>query len=205
MAEDKRANQTYHTSSGRDDYLTPVPYVKAAREVLVEIDLDPASCAFAQQEIKAKRWFGPGSPYSENGLKADWAGRVLLNPPGGYAPIGSETRSMANHWYLRLARFWGLGAVDAAIFVGFNIEIVRSGQIAGELSPAHFSMCFPAKRIPFDIECDGFRSTTTSPTHGCVIVCLTDQLDMADRFSMMFERFGDVIVPMRLTARRRSR
>ena len=185
----------YHTSSKEKGYLTPVPYVEAARQTLGRIDLDPASCLTAQRDIKAHQWYGPGSPHGEDGLSQDWRGTVLLNPPGGYAPRGAESRSMATHWYQRLMCFWSIGMVESAIFVGFNMEILRSGQIAGSLSPTRFPFCIPRSRIRFDLDRSGVRLPATSPTHGCVIVCVTGEIKEALRFIDAFGGFGEVTIP----------
>jgi hypothetical protein len=63
-----------------NDHYTPEIYINAARTVMLgEIDLDPASCAQANEVVKAKQFFTE----SDNGLQCQWHGRVWLNPPYG--------------------------------------------------------------------------------------------------------------------------
>ena len=66
-------------SSLSNDWYTPAIYVEAARNVLAEIDLDPASCRAANRILKAN----PVSDTHTDGLSHDWPGRVWLNPPYG--------------------------------------------------------------------------------------------------------------------------
>ncbi len=53
-------------------------YIKAAREVMGKIDLDPASDIEAQKVVKAKRIYDE----EVDGLQQTWHGRIWLNPPG---------------------------------------------------------------------------------------------------------------------------
>lgn len=64
-------------NSGCNEWYTPERYLDLSREVLGEIDLDPASCVFANETVKAQLF------YSENddGLTKPWHGRVWMNPP----------------------------------------------------------------------------------------------------------------------------
>jgi hypothetical protein len=61
------------------EHYTPARYVAAARRVMGGIDLDPASCAEANEIVKAKRFYSE----DENGLEKEWPGRIWLNPPYG--------------------------------------------------------------------------------------------------------------------------
>jgi ParB family chromosome partitioning protein len=63
--------------SGETSWFTPTEIVEAARQVLGRIDIDPASCAKAQEVIQAGLFFTE----AENGLAQKWRGRVWLNPP----------------------------------------------------------------------------------------------------------------------------
>lgn len=163
-----------HSSKSVEHY-TPVPVVDAARAVLGDIDLDPASCALANEVVKATAWYGPGSEFGEDGLAEPWMGRVFLNPPGGRVPEewqGMGTSSNATLWWGRLAASWQAGEVEAAIFVGFTLEILRSAQALDVPQPIDFPICVPSSRIRFDTTKDGERVSSSSPTHGNVIVYL---------------------------------
>ena len=63
--------------TGEFERYTPAQYIAAARRVLGEIDLDPASCEVAQGIVKAVQYFTA----KDDGLKQEWHGRVWLNPP----------------------------------------------------------------------------------------------------------------------------
>lgn len=60
-----------------DQWHTPEWLIKIAREILGNIDLDPASNPVAQQTIQATRYFTA----LDNGLDRVWSGNVWLNPP----------------------------------------------------------------------------------------------------------------------------
>jgi phage N-6-adenine-methyltransferase len=63
--------------TGRNEWYTPQDYVEAARLVLGEIDLGPATCSLAQGWIKAKKFFTE----EDDALTKEWHGKIWLNPP----------------------------------------------------------------------------------------------------------------------------
>jgi ParB family chromosome partitioning protein len=65
------------TGTGDDEWYTPFKYIESARAVMGAIDLDPASCDFAQEAVKASSYYTK----DDNGLQLEWHGRVWLNPP----------------------------------------------------------------------------------------------------------------------------
>ena len=69
--------KNHRAGTGNDQWFTPSEYIERAREVLGEIELDPASCEQAQETVKAGRFFTE----EQNGLEQEWSGRVWLNPP----------------------------------------------------------------------------------------------------------------------------
>jgi ParB family chromosome partitioning protein len=60
-----------------DEWFSPAHIVKKARIVLGKIDLDPCSCAAAQENVEAVEYFDR----ERNGLEQVWAGNVWLAPP----------------------------------------------------------------------------------------------------------------------------
>jgi ParB family chromosome partitioning protein len=60
-----------------DEWYTPAKIISAARQVMGDIDTDPASCELAQEIVKAHRYY----TIADNGLFNPWYGRVWLNPP----------------------------------------------------------------------------------------------------------------------------
>ena len=60
-----------------DERGTPSYIIEAAREVMGTIDLDPASCATANEVVRAARYYTK----EQDGLTRPWFGNVWLNPP----------------------------------------------------------------------------------------------------------------------------
>ncbi|MBI4853559.1 MAG: hypothetical protein HY819_17335 [Acidobacteria bacterium] len=65
------------TPEQKAERYTPAKYMEMVSTVLGEIDLDPASCAKANEVIKAKKYYDLES----NGLVQPWYGKVFVNPP----------------------------------------------------------------------------------------------------------------------------
>ena len=64
-------------STGNDEWYTPPEWVSRAREIMGDIDLDPASNEVAQAWIQAKNYYN----IQADGLTKPWGGRMWLNPP----------------------------------------------------------------------------------------------------------------------------
>ena len=69
--------QTPDYGDTKDDWYTPSSIIEPARRILWSIDLDPASCALANEVVKAKKYF----TIDDDGLSQDWFGNVWCNPP----------------------------------------------------------------------------------------------------------------------------
>ena len=67
----------------RYEWWTPEPILEAAMAAMGGIDLDPASCAEANEAVGAREWWGA----ADRSLDRDWHGRVWCNPPYG-KPFG---------------------------------------------------------------------------------------------------------------------
>lgn len=64
-------------NSGNNEWYTPSKYIELARSVLGTIDLDPASCEYANMTVRAKQFYSA----QNNGLDKEWNGNVWMNPP----------------------------------------------------------------------------------------------------------------------------
>lgn len=161
-----------HLSKTNEHY-TPAYIVEAARSLMGGIDLDPASCAKANETIKATNTIG----LPNDGLAIDWFGKVFLNPPGGklkefptfgtfkrWVPIkdGPGESSMAV-WWDRLACDYEQGKIEQGFFVAFNLEILRTSQ-AWDYPVQRYFRCYPSERIRF--------GGASSPTHANLLVWL---------------------------------
>jgi len=71
------SSQLINQDSGNFEYYTPPEFPNAAREVMGNIDLDPASSHKANQSIKADLYFDEDL----DGLDQNWFGNVWMNHP----------------------------------------------------------------------------------------------------------------------------
>jgi len=77
QAEPDSKSQFRTSFTGENEWYTPEKYIASVRNVLGEIDLDPASSDIAQEKIKATKYFTK----ENDGLESSWNGTVWLNPP----------------------------------------------------------------------------------------------------------------------------
>ena len=116
--------------SENDEWYTPPQYIEAARKVMGDIDLDPASNELAQSIINAAEYF------TEGALEKDWHGRVWLNPPF------SKVLPFAN----KLISHMESGDVSQAIVLTNNNTDTLWWHKLAELSTL---ICFTRGRISF--------------------------------------------------------
>lgn len=207
------ANNALHSSASKEHY-TPPEIVEAARAVMGEIDLDPATCRLANTVVKAKHTFTDKS----NGFRQSWAGNVFLNPPGGkcdaagnqlfkaekgyrYAdgsPCTAAALSSAKVWWRKLALEFEGGAVQSAIFIGFSLELLQVTQVGDSiLLPLSFPICYPSRRVAYYVEDDsGGLRKGASPTHASFIAFLSHRGLRRGLFQERFCKFGKVVEPM---------
>jgi hypothetical protein len=106
--------------------------IALARQVLGEIDLDPASSAAAQAVVQARQFFTK----AEDGLQQDWHGRVWLNPPySNPAP-----------WIDRALTAYAAGQVLALLIL---VNDQTDAAWYQRLLHAGAAACLLARRVPF--------------------------------------------------------
>ena len=133
--------------TGDPESYTPAQYIEAARAVMGEIDLDPASNEIAQRTVRALEYFDQKT----NGLGQPWHGRVFLNPPYNYPLVAEFIRKLISEHDAK--------RVTTAVLLTNNNTDTRWWHEAASGAAA---VCFTLGRINF-YKADG---QITQPTNG---------------------------------------
>jgi len=170
------------TSSETVEWYTPAIYIKSARTVMGDIDLDPATCAEAQATVKARQFFTKET----DGLAQKWHGRVWLNPPYGRDEDGESTVAK---WVHKVVTAYISREIEQAV-----ILVNNTGDRAwfDELWP--FPICVTSKRIKFY----GPNNTNGNPTAGNAFVYLGENVP---GFVEEFEQYGPINFSTRMFRR----
>jgi hypothetical protein len=165
-------------SSESNEWYTPEEYIDSVREVLGCIDLDPASCEFANRTVEAARIFTE----TDDGLSREWLGRVFLNPPYGTT---DDRESRAGAFCRKAIAEYQAGRVTEAII------LVNSVHSQNWQRPLYsFPVCFVDHRIEF---VDQNGTANPNPTFGNIFVYLGPNVR---RFAEEFRRHGYCMEPM---------
>jgi phage N-6-adenine-methyltransferase len=159
-------------NSGNNEWYTPSEYIAAARWVLGDIDLDPASSVIANQTVGAKQYFTA----EDDGLLQEWRGRVWMNPPYASELIGRFADKLAAH-------FAG-GDVSEAVVLVNNATETGWFQVMLEQASA---VCFVKRRIRF---IDMAGNPSGAPLQGQAILYLGKNVST---FARAFAGFGAVL------------
>lgn len=200
-------------SSASNEHYTPPDIVEAARVTMGCIDLDPASCAVANEVVRAACYF------DEGGLAKRWQGgtrpfRVFLNPPGGMLDgMTLEPRqkgfSSIAVWWSKLCHEYTIGNVEQAVFVCFNLEVLRTtqrkpsnpifDQWIGHVPALAFPLCVLADRPRYwnpETPAEK-RGKTGDPTHAGAVVYLPPKPSRFDEtHSYALEMFRRCFSPL---------
>ncbi len=170
-------------SSRTDRWYTPTAILERARQVLGEIDLDPASDEFGNSFVKAKRYI----TQAEDGLVTPWEGSTIwLNPPGGK----TKNKSNTGLFWKKLMEYRASGKLDHAIFMAFSLEALQSSQGKGVPSIGEFMFCVPRKRIAF-VSPAGVPEV--APSHSNAIVYVDGSMNDSHRFRAAFSDLGVIV------------
>jgi len=169
-------------SSRTDMWFTPLDLLPRIRHVLGTIDLDPASCAEANDRIAAHKYYDE----YDDGLQQDWGENlsIFLNPPGGRR--GKESMSIL--FWQKLMQT----EIKHAIYMGFSLEQLQVSQDKGVPPIGDFMFCTPSKRIRFYYP---YSPDKSSPSHGNIIVYVPGSIDMSEVFYDTFNDLGTISVP----------
>jgi ParB family chromosome partitioning protein len=144
--EPKKPKVFASLTSGHDDneWYTPRHIIELARDALGSLDLDPASCALAQQTVKAGAYYDK----HQNGLGHPWFGKVWLNPP--------YSRDLMAKFAGRLLHQYEKGNVESGILLTHNCTETPWFQIC---AAGAVSVCFPRGRLRFHNPSRTIKST----------------------------------------------
>jgi len=166
-------------SSDCNEWYTLPEHIEAARQVLGEIDLDPASHLAANDVVKAKKFF----TMADDGLQQEWKGRIWLNPPWGQA--GPD-------FVGKLVESYKAGTVTAAVLlVNSHATDTKWFQPLWD-----FTLCFTCPRIKYWQPNGGGNS----PTNGSTFVYFGSD---KEKFVEVFSKYG--VVVERFRARQKLR
>lgn len=178
-----------HLATSAERY-TPGYIIDPGRDALGGFDLDPASCAKANEIVRASEFYTT----EDDGLEWLWEGTLLVNPPGtcktlvdytmgtefydfpgcGDVLDNGKARKTCSCGYVK--RFWEKlllyvdeGDVSAAIWIGFNCSQLQTLQQC-EASPLDFLTCFINHRVPY---LDQNLEPMSSPPHNSYVTLVT--------------------------------
>jgi len=155
--------------SGEIEWYTPPEYIEAARDVLGQIDLDPASSERANAIVRATRFYD----MEMDGLAQPWHGRVWMNPP--YA------KGLIERFTARLSDAIESGEITEAIALVNNPTETRWFQ---NLLRRASALCLPLGRIHF---MDPEGNIPGPPLQGQAILYLGEK---TEAFLARFAEFG---------------
>lgn len=136
LAGDTDLKQAPHVShnSGAFEWYTPPEFIAAARAVMGDIDLDPASSEIANQIVCAKKFYTA----EDDGLIQEWRGRAYMNPPYSGDLVGLFARKFVGH-FVAGDITEGIVLVNNATETAWFYELVSSAQ----------AICFTRSRVKY--------------------------------------------------------
>ena len=157
-------------NSGESEWYTPAAYIEAARAVMGDIDLDPASNALANGTVGASIYYDA----ERNGLAHEWFGRVWMNPP--YA------QPACAHFCQKLVAHFEQDTVTEACVLVNNATETEWFQAMAQRAVA---VCFPNGRVRF-----WHPEREAAPLQGQAVLYLGPH---PTEFRHQFGRFGIVL------------
>lgn len=186
---------------------TPTEIVELVRHVAGGvIGTDPFSSSYWQTHSVQATWF---YDKEHDGLRAQWQGFCLVNPPGGEATTNATTGkrtivtpSLVRPAWESLVERWRTGSIDGAVWVSFSLE--QLCMLQG--SPAHplqFPTCVPCERLRYLTRPAGGGPPKpgNQPTHASALTILPSRRNPAEaraqlrRFVDGAARLGPVVRP----------
>lgn len=166
----------------KNECYTPAPVIEAARKLLGTIALDPASCAEANETVKAIKIFTK----EDDGLHRAWeASTVWCNPP--YSGKGNPCKTA--EWWAHMLDQWDSGHFREGLFL---MNASPSARWVHEMGVYDFPVLFTDGRLAFEGPGGGGQ-----PRYDNMIVYITpawhSERLAAWRFQRAFKDIGRVL------------
>lgn len=163
------------------EWYTPSHVVELAREVLGGIDLDPCSCAAAQDTVGATVWYDR----SVDGLTQPWTAyageyhtRIWLNPPYG-KQITSWIDRAVDEWYNREA----------------SVMLLLPDHTSSKWAVDLLSQ--PGALVAYSVGRIAFVGAGNAPMHGSMLVYLSHGQQAKGRFVDVVDASDQWYIPNR--------
>ena len=154
----------------RNSWFTPADIIEAARGAMGGIDLDPASCAEANEVVQATAFY----TLKDNGLTKPWTGKIWCNPPyQGYTRLFVE----------KLAEEVAAGRVTQACLLVSLAHL--STHWFHEAATFPYLLCTPKGRLKFR---QPGGTPSTGPSGSVILAVGADP----EHFRAAFEKIGRI-------------
>lgn len=171
-SDNMNASQLINQTSGEVEFYTPAKIIEATRETMGRIDLDPASSAKANENVKANTFFTK----EDDGLSAQWWGHIWMNHPFG--------RGVNELWINKLVSEFESGRTEQACCITF------ASTSEGWFRPLlKRPQCFLVPRTNYLLP-DG--TVYRGVTKGSVVTYFGSNVQ---RFAECFKHLGEVKIP----------
>lgn len=171
-SDEVRGSKSTHVTqnTGENEWYTPPEIITAAREVMGDIDLDPASSVAANKTVGAMDFYTK----ENSGLDESWKGRVWLNPPYVSNLVAQFTEKLC-------AEYVNDNVEEACLLVNNATETAWFQHTASIAN----AVCFHAGRISYWHP----DRTSKTPLQGQAILYFGPN---TDQFTRVFQRLGVV-------------
>ena len=188
-AQEIERSRHLEQGTGNNERYTPDYIIQAVRQVVGDIELDPASSATANEIIQAQRYY----TVELNGLAQDWTAETLwMNPPYSRGDIDAFVEKLASE----VKR----GAVKRALVITHNATETRWCRALLDNCAA---FCLLKERVDFSTPGEQGSGTL----RGQIVFLLGDKVrpvrqggkanwDWVQRFNLAFSELGEVCIPI---------
>lgn len=164
-----------------DQYFTPEHLIRAVKQVLGTIELDPASCKLANRTVQAKEIYTA----SDNGLERMWFGKVFCNPP---SKAGDPT-AKPHLWAKRMALEYETQGITEGLLL---VKSVLGYKWYEQLYQDYW-VCHLRERPEFIVPRDCQLVTIGKAKKGCSMFYFGKNVK---RFYTVFKEYGKIVPPV---------